>query len=65
MECVRFRDKMRDNLRKLKVKNRDFVVKMLLGFSTKNKNDTYVENYNHYSYNLIILTILYIFILNR
>ena len=31
-------------------------------FGTKNENDSYVENYNHYSYNLFILTILYIYI---
>ena len=31
-------------------------------FDTKNKNDSYVENYNHYSYNLIILTVLYLVI---
>ena len=28
-------------------------------FKTKNKNDTSVENYNHYSINLFIITILY------
>ena len=28
-------------------------------FNTKNKNDVSVENYNHYSINLIIITILY------
>ena len=31
-------------------------------FNTKNKNDTSVENYNHYSYNLIVLTVFFYYI---
>lgn len=33
-------------------------------FDTKNKNDVSVENYNHYSINLIIITVFYL-ILNK